>query len=245
MVIPFGGGSSISGSVEAEPGEKRTVLSVDMTRLDRVLDVDPTSRLARVQAGVYGPELERQLNERGWTFGHFPDSFTHSTLGGWIATRSSGMQSDRYGDIADLTRGLRVVTPSGDAGGAPRALHLDRPQRARDGAGQRGPAGPDHRGHRARAPAGRPSARSWATCSPTGARALAAMRDIAASEAAPSVTRVSDAPETAFSFATRKASTPLDTVKSKAPAAVPAGARAGTWSRCACRSSATRARSRT
>ena len=73
VVIPFGGGSSISGSVEAEPGEKRTVLSVDMTRLDRVLDVDPTSRLARVQAGVYGPELERQLNERGWTFGHFPD----------------------------------------------------------------------------------------------------------------------------------------------------------------------------
>ena len=71
------------------------------------------SRLARVQAGVLGPELERQLNERGWTLGHFPDSFTHSTLGGWIATRSSGMQSDRYGDIAELTRAVRVVTPSG------------------------------------------------------------------------------------------------------------------------------------
>ena len=76
-----------------------------------VLEIDATSRLARVQAGVYGPRLEEQLNAQGWTFGHYPDSFTHSTLGGWIATRSSGMQSDRYGDIADSTRGLRVVTP--------------------------------------------------------------------------------------------------------------------------------------
>ena len=66
-----------------------------------------------MQAGVYGPRLEEQLNARGYTFGHYPDSFTHSTLGGWIATRSSGMQSDRYGDIADATRGLRVVTPAG------------------------------------------------------------------------------------------------------------------------------------
>ncbi len=78
-----------------------------------MLDVDPVARLARVQAGVLGPDLERQLAERGWTLGHFPDSFTHSTLGGWIATRSSGMQSDRYGDIAELTRAVRVVTPSG------------------------------------------------------------------------------------------------------------------------------------
>ena len=62
---------------------------------------------------MFGPHLEEQLAARGYTFGHFPDSFTHSTLGGWIATRSSGMQSDRYGDIADMTKGLRVVTPSG------------------------------------------------------------------------------------------------------------------------------------
>ena len=107
-MIPFGGGSSISGSLEAEPGERRPVISVDMARMNRVLEVDATSRLARVQAGVFGPDLERQLNAAGWTCGHFPDSFTYSTLGGWIATRSSGMQSDRYGDVAELTRGLRV-----------------------------------------------------------------------------------------------------------------------------------------
>jgi alkyldihydroxyacetonephosphate synthase len=113
VVIPFGGGSSISGSLEAEPHETRPVISLDMGRMNRVLSVDATSQLARVEAGVFGPDLERQLNARGWTCGHFPDSFTYSTLGGWIATRSSGMQSDRYGDIDDLTRGLRVVTPMG------------------------------------------------------------------------------------------------------------------------------------
>ena len=113
VLIPFGGGSSISGSLQAEPGETRPVISIDMGRLNRVLWVDATSQLACVQAGVFGPDLERQLNDQGWTCGHFPDSFTHSTLGGWIATRSSGMQSDLYGDVAELTRGLRVVTPSG------------------------------------------------------------------------------------------------------------------------------------
>ena len=59
-----------------------------------------------VVTAALGPDLEEQLNRRGWTLGHFPDSFTHSTLGGWVATRSSGMQSDKYGDIAEITRGL-------------------------------------------------------------------------------------------------------------------------------------------
>ena len=81
--------------------------------------------------------------------------FTHSTLGGWIATRSSGMQSDRYGDIADLTRAVRVVTPAGRARHPPGAAHLDGPERARDGARQRGAARRHHRGDGARAPAAR------------------------------------------------------------------------------------------
>ena len=120
--------------------------------MDRVLEIDDASRLARVQAGAFGPRLEEQLNARGWTIGHFPDSFTHSTLGGWIATRSSGMQSDKYGDVADLTRAVRVVTPAGTLVTRPVPTHLDRPERARDGARQRGPAGDHHRGDGARAP---------------------------------------------------------------------------------------------
>lgn len=100
VVIPFGGGSNISGSLTPEPQEQRTVLSVDLGRMNRVLEIDEGSALARIQAGVLGPDMEAQLNARGWTLGHQPDSFKHSTLGGWIATRSSGMQSDKYGDIA-------------------------------------------------------------------------------------------------------------------------------------------------
>jgi len=215
VVIPFGGGSSISGSVEAEPGEKRPVLSVDMGRLDRVLDVDPTSRLARIQAGVFGPELERQLGERGWTIGHFPDSFTHSTLGGWIATRSSGMQSDRYGDIADLTRGLRVVTPSGVLVVRPVPSTSTGPSVREMVLGSEGRLGliTEATVQVRRRP---PERQILGYLFPNWREGLAAMRDIAASEAEPSVTRVSDAPETAFSFATSKAPTPLDRVKSKA-----------------------------
>ena len=215
VVIPFGGGSSISGSVEAEPGEQRPVLSVDMTRLDRVLDVDPTARLARVQAGVYGPELERQLNQRGWTFGHFPDSFTHSTLGGWIATRSSGMQSDRYGDIADLTRGLRVVTAGGTLVVRPVPSTSTGPSVREMVLGSEGRLGliTEATVHVRRLA---PERQILGYLFPNWREGLAAMRDIAASEAEPSVTRVSDAPETAFSFATSKAPALLDRIKSTA-----------------------------
>ena len=111
VLIPFGGGSNIVAALEAEPGETRQVVSVNLGRMSRVLEIDEVSGLARIQAGVFGPDMETQLNARGWTMGHQPDSFVWSTLGGWIATRSSGMQSDKYGDIADITRGLRMVMP--------------------------------------------------------------------------------------------------------------------------------------
>jgi alkyldihydroxyacetonephosphate synthase len=215
VVIPFGGGSSISGSLAAEPGEKRPVISIDMSRLNRVLSVDATSQLARVQAGVFGPDLERQLGAQGWTCGHFPDSFTYSTLGGWIATRSSGMQSDRYGDIAELTRGLRVVTPSGVLAVRPVPSTSTGPSVREMVLGSEGRLGviTEATIHVRRVP---PERRILGYLFPTWAAGLAAMRDIAASEASPSVTRVSDAPETAFSFATRNAPTMIDRVKSRA-----------------------------
>jgi alkyldihydroxyacetonephosphate synthase len=215
VVIPFGGGSSISGSLEAEPGELRPVISVDMGRMNRVIHVDATSQLARVEAGVFGPDLERQLAAQGWTCGHFPDSFTHSTLGGWIATRSSGMQSDRYGDVAELTRGLRVVTPSGVLAVRPVPSTSTGPSVREMVLGSEGRLGiiTEATIHVRRVP---PERKILGYLFPTWPSGLAAMRDIAASEAAPSVTRVSDAYETAFSFATRTEPTPLDRVKSKA-----------------------------
>ena len=247
VLIPFGGGTSISGSLEAPAARRARSISLDLSRLaNRVLDVDPVARLARVQAGVLGPDLERQLAERGWTLGHFPDSFTHSTLGGWIATRSSGMQSDRYGDIAELTRAVRVATPCGHARHAPRARDLDRPERARDGARQRGPPRRDHRGDRARPAPARRARSSSATCSRPGSAALAAMRDIAASEARPSVTRVSDSYETRVLVRHPQGPDAARPGQVAGAADLPRRRRrASTSARCACRSSATRARSAT
>ncbi|HEY4280173.1 MAG TPA: FAD-binding oxidoreductase [Conexibacter sp.] len=215
VVIPFGGGSSISGSLEAPADETRPVISVDLARLDKVIAIDEASRLARVQAGVFGPHLEEQLRARGYTFGHFPDSFTHSTLGGWIATRSSGMQSDRYGDIADLTRGLRVVTPSGTLVTRPVPATSTGPSIREMVLGSEGRLGiiTEATVHVRRLPEER---KILGYLFPTFADGLTAMRDIAASEASVSVTRVSDAPETRFSFATRKQPTLLDKVQSKA-----------------------------
>jgi len=215
VVIPFGGGSSISGSLEAAADETRSVLSVDLGRLDKVLEVDGISRLARVQAGVFGPQLEEQLNAQGYTFGHFPDSFTHSTLGGWIATRSSGMQSDRYGDIADMVKGLRVVTPSGTLVTQPVPTTSTGPSIREMVLGSEGRLGliTEATVHVRRTPEKR---LILGYLFPTFAAGLEAMRDIAAGECSPSVTRVSDAPETQFSFATRKRSSLLDKIQSKA-----------------------------
>ena len=215
IVIPFGGGTSISGSLEAPAREERTVISVDLAGLDRVLAIDEASRIARVQAGVFGPRLEEQLNARGWTLGHFPDSFTHSTLGGWIATRSSGMQSDRFGDIADLLRAVRVVTPAGTLVTRPVPSTSTGPSVREMVLGSEGRLGiiTEATVH-VRRVAQRRTILGYLL--PSWPAALAAMRDIAASEASPSVTRVSDAPETRFSFATKRDSSLLDRVKSKA-----------------------------
>jgi alkyldihydroxyacetonephosphate synthase len=215
VVIPFGGGTNISGSLEPPAAETRPIVSVDLGRLDRVLAIDDASRLARVQAGVLGPDLEAQLNAGGWTAGHFPDSFAHSTLGGWIATRSSGMQSDRYGDIADLTRAVRVVTPTGVLATRPVPSTSTGPSVREMVLGSEGRLGiiteatvQVHRVPERRAILG--------YLFPDWARALAAMREIAAGEVSASVTRVSDAAETQFSFATRKAPSVADRLKSRA-----------------------------
>jgi len=112
VIIPFGGGSSVLGGVEPQPGE-RAVLTLDLARLDRVLALDPVSRTARIQAGATGPEIEAQLNARGFTLGHFPQSFEFSTLGGWIATRATGQNAIGYGSIGHLTQAVRAVTPMG------------------------------------------------------------------------------------------------------------------------------------
>ncbi len=112
-LVPYGGGSSVVGGVEtAIPGAK-AVVSLDLSRLDRVLEIDRTSRAARIQAGVLGPALEDQLRPHGLTLRHFPQSFEFSSLGGWIATRSGGHYATLYTHIDEFVESLRVHTPAG------------------------------------------------------------------------------------------------------------------------------------
>lgn len=110
-VIPQGGGTSVAGHLTAPAGVPS--LAVNMTRMRQLLYLDTESQLATFGAGVFGPDLEAQLRARGYTLGHFPQSFEYSTLGGWVATRSSGQQSLRYGRIEQMFRGGSVETPSG------------------------------------------------------------------------------------------------------------------------------------
>lgn len=113
-VIPYGGGSSVCGGVEPAVGDSYAgTVSLDMGELNQVLEIDRTSRAARIQGGVLGPHLEDQLRPHGLTLRHFPQSFEFSSLGGWIATRSGGHYASLLTHIDDMVEGMRVVTPKG------------------------------------------------------------------------------------------------------------------------------------
>jgi alkyldihydroxyacetonephosphate synthase len=205
VIIPYGGGSNISGSLHAPEDETRPVISLDLGRMNQVIDIDQESGLARIQAGAQGPDLEEQLGAKGWVLGHYPDSFTHSTLGGWVATRSSGMQSDKYGDISDIARGMRVVMPGKVLQIRPLPHTSTGPSVREMVLGSEGRLGvitevtvQVHRIPEVRLILG--------YLFPSWESGLAAMQEISTSDAHPSITRVSDGKETAFSFATRKKS---------------------------------------
>jgi len=113
--IPYGGGTSVVGAVEPRTDEGyAAAVTLDLGALDRVLDVDATSRAARIQAGALGPALNEQLAERGLTLRHFPQSFEFSTLGGWIATRAGGHFATVWTHIDDLVESVRAITPAGE-----------------------------------------------------------------------------------------------------------------------------------
>ncbi len=112
-VVPYGGGTSVLGGLRPLRGRNRAVVTVDLRHLNKVLEVDEVSLLARVEAGVSGPELEEVLGRHNMTLGHFPQSFHFSTLGGWIATRASGHLSGAYGRIENMVQSVSLVTPQG------------------------------------------------------------------------------------------------------------------------------------
>ena len=109
-VTAQGGRSSVVGGAVAPSGG----IALDLTGLDRVLDIDEVSGTVSVEAGVFGPDLELAVRDKGWTVGHFPQSFELATVGGWIACRGAGQYSNRYGKIEDMVRALTVVLANGD-----------------------------------------------------------------------------------------------------------------------------------
>ena len=112
VAIPYGGGSSVVDGVTPPEGYDG-IVTIDMDQFDRVLEIDETSRAARIQAGIYGPALEDQLRPHGFTLRHFPQSFTMSTLGGWIATRSGGHYATNHTHIDEFVESARMLTPAG------------------------------------------------------------------------------------------------------------------------------------
>lgn len=111
-LIPYGGGTSVVGHINPQPDDA-PVLTVNMQRMNNLRTFDKTSQLATFGAGVSGPDVEAELRARGYTLGHYPQSFELSTLGGWVVTRSSGQQSLGYGRIEDLFAGGTIETPAG------------------------------------------------------------------------------------------------------------------------------------
>ena len=112
-LIPYGGGTNVSNALSCREREDRMIVSVDMSRMNRILWIDPENHMACIQAGAVGRNIAEQLAEHGFTMGHEPDSIEFSTLGGWIATHASGMKKNRYGNIEDLVLDVTVVTARG------------------------------------------------------------------------------------------------------------------------------------
>jgi len=113
-IIPFGGGTNVTGAVECSPDEQRMIVSLDCSQMNKILWIDECNLVARIESGIFGKDMERRLEAKGYTVGHEPDSYEFSSLGGWVATRASGMKKNRYGNIEDLVVALRAVTPMGE-----------------------------------------------------------------------------------------------------------------------------------
>ena len=112
IVIPFGGGTSVAGHINPQKGS-RPVLTIAMSKMAQLIDLDNESQIATFGAGTQGPAVEAQLDAHGYRLGHYPQSWELSTLGGWIAARSSGQQSLGYGRIEQMFAGGTLVTPQG------------------------------------------------------------------------------------------------------------------------------------
>ncbi len=199
-LVPRGGGTSVVGGVEPLRDGGRAVVSVSLRRLDRAGPLDSARRQATFEAGIRGPELEASLNRQGWTLGHFPQSFEHSSLGGWIVTRSYGQASTRYGTPVDRLEGFVLVTPRGRV----EWCRADRPATVPD-PGQIVPGSEGVLGilvsATVRIDPMAASTRYFAALFPDWEAGVDATRRLATAAPAPAVLRLADGPETDFTLA--------------------------------------------
>lgn len=112
VIIPFGGGTAVSGAIDC-PDDPRIIISLDTSQMNKILVLDKENLTVTCESGIIGQDLERELKYFGFTCGHEPDSYEFSSLGGWVATRASGMKKNVYGNIEDLLVNARMVTPKG------------------------------------------------------------------------------------------------------------------------------------
>lgn len=200
-VVPFGGGTSVVGGLDPLRGDFKAVVSVDLRRFDELHSLDEVSWEAELGAGLTGPEAEKLLGERGFSLGHFPQSFCFATIGGFAATRSSGQDSAGYGRFDDMVRGLRAVTPAGvlDVGRAPASAAG--PDLRQVLLGSEGAFGIITR-VRVRVHPVPETTRYEAWSFPDFATGAAALRAVAQTGTGPTVIRLSDEAETGVNLAT-------------------------------------------
>ena len=214
QIVPFGGGTNIVGGVEVDSSRTGMAATVSLRRMNRVLAIDPVACTARIEAGALGPDLEKALNAEGFSLGHFPDSFEFSTLGGWLATRSAGMQSDAYGKIEGMVISLTLVTPAGTVVTRNVPRSATGPDLNQIIVGSEGTLGiiteAVMRIHRV-------AAREYrGVLVPGFANGIALSRAIAQSGVIPSTTRIANPQETALGFALKSAAKGWPALVSKA-----------------------------
>ncbi len=198
-VVPFGGGTSVVGGVEPGRGRFPAVVSLDLGRLDRLVALDERSLTATFEAGISGRRAEALLDARGLTLGHFPQSFEHATIGGYVATRSAGQASAGYGRVDDLVLGLRCATPAGEVRARPIPASAAGPSLVELIVGSEGALGVITEA--TLAVRRRPTARRYEGFSFASFEAGAeALRALAQAGAAPDVARLSDAGETSLAL---------------------------------------------
>lgn len=202
-VVPFGGGTNVTGGLDPDRGQFSAVISLDLRRFNELHSLDAVSGIAELGGGVTGPDAERLLGEHGFSLGHFPQSWEYATIGGFAATRSSGQDSAGYGRFNDMIMGLRMVTPVGiwDLGRV--AASAAGPDLRQLAIGSEGTLGVITK-VRLRVHPVPETTRYEAWSFPDFATGVAALRAITQTGTGPTVVRLSDEAETGVNLATHE-----------------------------------------